>query len=148
MIYWDTSCVIKLYTAESDSRQWQQAALEADEQIVSSVLLETELAYAFEQKEFRGEIKATGAKVLWRLFLRDVKDGRFVLYPVGRDVLTMAAGIAESCYHASPPIPLRTFDGLHLATVRLLKCRAIATADSRMKTAAAVLNIPLLRPTD
>jgi len=49
VIYWDTSCVIKLYTAESDSRQWQETALDVDEEIVSSVLLETELAYAFEQ---------------------------------------------------------------------------------------------------
>ncbi len=146
MIYWDTSCVLKLYTAESDSGHWQNVALEQDDEMASSALLETEMAYAFEQKELRGDIKSGGAQALLRLFRRDLKDERFVLVPIGRDVLTMAAGIAESCYQARHPVPLRTLDGLHLATARLLKCRAIATTDSRMTAAAAVLAIPLLRP--
>lgn len=146
MIYWDTSCILKLYTAESDSSQWQKVAVGQDDELVSSALLETEMAYAFEQKEQRGDIKPGGAQALIRLFRRDMKEGRFVLYPVGRDVLSTAATIASSCYHARPPIPLRTLDGLHLATALLLKCRAIATADSRMKAAAALLKLPVIYP--
>jgi uncharacterized protein len=146
VIYWDTSCVLKLYTAESDSSHWQKAALEQEDDFVSSALLETEMAYALEQKERRGDIKSGGAQALRRLFYRDLKEQRFVLYPVGRDVLTLASGIAETCYHLRQPLPLRTLDGLHLATALLLKCRALATADSRMTAAAAVLSLSLLRP--
>ena len=144
MIYWDTSCVLKLYASESDSDQWQKAALEQDDEFASSSLLETEMAYALAQKEKRGDFKPGGAQAVLRLFRRDLKDERFVLYPVGRDVLMLAAGFAESCYRARHPIPLRTLDGLHLATARLLKCRAMATADSRMKAAAAMLSLPLI----
>jgi predicted nucleic acid-binding protein len=145
VIYWDTSCVLKLYVSESDSDHWQKAALEQEDEFVSSALLETEMAYALAQKEQRGDIKPGGAQAVLRLFRRDLKDDRLILYPVGHDVLMLAAGIAESCYHARHPIPLRTLGGVHLATARLLKCRAMATADSRMITAAAVLPLPLIQ---
>ena len=45
MIYWDTSCVLKLYTDESDSQRWQTNALEVEDEFVSSVLLETDVAW-------------------------------------------------------------------------------------------------------
>lgn len=146
MIYWDTSCVLKLYTAENDSLLWQSQALTADDEFVSSVILETELVYALEQKELRGEIKQGGAKALLHIFRNDLQAERFTLFPVGTDVLKAAATIATQCYHAEKPIHVRTLDGLHLATSRLLKCRSVATTDVRMKAAATFLNIPLFGP--
>lgn len=146
MIYWDTSCVLKLYTSEPDSTVWQKLALLLEDDFVSSVILETELAYAFEQKELRREIKPGGAKALLHIFRNDLLAERFSLFPVGTDVLKTSATIAAQCYHAKKPIQMRTLDGLHLATSKLLKCKAVATADLRMQDAAALLNIPLLRP--
>lgn len=144
MIYWDTSCVLKLYTAESDSLQWQNRACSIDDEFTASAILETEMAYALEQKEFRGEVKPGGALVLLRIFRRDIQAGRFVLYPVGKDTLAAAVDIAVKCYHSGKPIPLRTLDGLHLATAKLLRCRAVATVDNRMRDASDLLGIPLL----
>ncbi len=148
MIYWDTSCVLKLYTAESDSAAWQETALAVGEELAASALLEAELAFALEQKESRGELKPGGAQMILRIFRSDCRDGRFILYPVGSDVMKTAADFAMRCYRAREPIAIRTLDGLHLATARLLKCRALATADRRMRAAAAFLNLPLISVSD
>lgn len=144
MIYWDTSCVIKLYTLESDSGPWQRRAIEADEALVTSGLLRTEMAFALEQKEARGDVTPGGANAILDVFDRDVESGRFGLVPMGVDVLREAATIAQTCYHATPSVPLRTLDGIHLATARLLKCRQIATADARMRAGAGLLGLNLV----
>jgi predicted nucleic acid-binding protein len=144
MIYWDTSCVIKLYTAESDSEEWQHHACDAEEQLVSSALMRTESAYALEQKECRGEILSGGAAKLLELLDHDVAGGRFNLFPVGEDVLSEAVAIAGVCYRASPNVPLRTLDGIHLATAALLKCTCIATTDEGTRKGAQILGITLL----
>ncbi|MBU0677360.1 MAG: PIN domain-containing protein [Verrucomicrobia bacterium] len=52
--------------------------------------------------------------------------------------------LAEVCCRASPMISLRTLDGLHLATARLLKCKAIATTDHRIRTAAEAIGLDAL----
>lgn len=144
MIYWDTSCVLKLYAAETDSSKWQALALSAEDDLAASALLETEMAFALEQKELRGELCKGGAKALFCAFRRDVRARRFVLYPVGEDVLSTAADLAKRCYHAAPPVMLRTLDGLHMATAHLAKCRSLATTDQRMREAASLLKIPLI----
>ena len=146
MIYWDTSCVLKLYTAESDSAQWQDCATGTSEELVASRLLEAELAFALLRKEMQGDIRPGATARLLGKFQRDVQAGRFRLVPVGADVITRAGIVAETCYRAEPPVPLRTLDGLHLATAVLLGCTGIASADERMRRAAPLLGIPLISP--
>jgi predicted nucleic acid-binding protein len=144
VIYWDTSCVLKLYTNETDSMQWQRHAVSASGELAASALLEAEMAYALEQKEVRGDVLPGGARALLRLFRRDLQMGRFVLYPIGTDVVRLAADMADRCYHAATPVRLRTLDGLHLATAVLLKCRWLATTDRHMCEAAPLLKLSLL----
>jgi predicted nucleic acid-binding protein len=144
VIYWDTSCVLKLYAAESDSARWRAVAKASAEEFASSALLDLELAYALEQKEVRGELKAGAASHLLGLFREHCRSGQFILYPVGTDVMKVAAELAVRCYRAKEPVSIRTLDGLHLATAMLLKCHAMATADRRMTAAAALLKMPVL----
>lgn len=146
MIYWDTSCVLKLYCAESDSLAWQGLAAGAEEGLLSSALLSAELAFALARKEARGDIRRGGAKRLHAQFLRDVQAGRFQLIPVGADVLEGAAQLAARCLLARRPVSLRTLDGIHLATAVLMKCPALATADERMQSASAVLGLEWVAP--
>ncbi|MDA0577079.1 MAG: type II toxin-antitoxin system VapC family toxin [Verrucomicrobia bacterium] len=146
MIYWDTSCVLKLYTAESDSSIWQDLAINAGEPLTASALIEAELAFAFFQKEARGDLVAGGAGKLIKAFRRDVTTGRVHLCPVGADVITRAADIAAACHRTRPITALRTLDGLHLATAALLHCTAIATTDHRLQTAAAILKMRVIGP--
>ena len=144
MIYWDTSCVIKLYTAESDSSVWQRLAVDVPGDRASSALLEAELAFALRQKELRGEVVPGGAAALLRIFRNDVTAGRFVLFPLGADVIRRAAALADEAAALRPPCPLRTLDGLHLATAVILRCNRIATTDTRMKAGAQLLGIPVV----
>ena len=144
MIYWDTSCVIKLYTLESDSLEWQQRALEAEGDLVASALMRTEVCFALEQKELRGEILPGGASALLEIIDHDIDAGRFCLFPVGTDVLQEACAIATTCFRNDPPLLLRTLDGIHLATARLMKCKQVATTDKRMRDGAGLLGLGLL----
>jgi predicted nucleic acid-binding protein len=144
MVYWDTSCVVKLYTQENDSGFWEKHALESDDQFVSSALMRTEMAFALEQKEARGDICSGAADELLKHLDYDIGKGRFTLIPIGSDVLSQSCGIARKCYHAKPSIFIRTLDGIHLATAKLLKCRQIAGADARMNVAADFMGFELL----
>ena len=144
MIYWDTSCVIKLYTEESDSALWQRVAVDGPGERVSSALLEAELAFALRQKELRQDIAAGGAAALLRIFRHDVKVGRFTLFPLGGDVIRRAVTLAEEAGALRPARSLRTLDGLHLATAVMLRCNGLATADARMKAGAQLLGIPVI----
>jgi len=144
LIYWDTSSVIKLYTAESDSTLWHSVAVDRTDERVSSALLEAELAFALSQKELRGEVASGGANALLRIFRHDVKVGRFILFPLGADVIRRAAALAKEAAACQPTCPLRTLDGLHLATAAILRCKDIATADVRMKAGAHLLGMTVV----
>jgi predicted nucleic acid-binding protein len=127
-----------LYTKESDSSEWEREAISSDEKRVSSSLLEVELAFAFRMKEQRGELVRGGAKKLMVLFRKDVAAGRFQLFPMGADVLALAAQLADELL---PNVSVRTLDAIHLATAELLKCSQMASADERMIAAARHLGI-------
>jgi predicted nucleic acid-binding protein len=144
LVYWDTSCVLKLYVSESDSDVWTRLAVSGDEDFAASALIEAELACALQHKEARGEVVPGGAAKLLGAFRRDVRAGRFTLYPVGSDVIAQAVSLSRQCYEHVPAIPVRALDALHLATSLLLKCTRVATTDERMRRAAGVLGTELL----
>ena len=139
--YWDTSCVLKLYCREKDSAGYLQRVNASIHPLCSSVLLASELIFAFWQKETREEIKGGGAQSLYEKFLEDLAAGRFWLLPMGEDVRDEARRIAGICYRARPLVPLRTVDGLHLASATLAGCHEILSADARMKSAAGLLGL-------
>jgi len=146
--YWDTSCVVKLYCRESDS-EWYLEALAAEaEPLRSSRLLEAELFFAFQMKWARGETGSESPEDLFGHFLEDVEHGRFLLFPLGRDVIDESRKVARTCFASQPTVPLRTLDALHLATARIAKCGRVFSTDVRMRKAAAVLGFsPTENPT-
>ncbi len=146
MIYWDTSCLIKLYVAESDSDPWQERLAAESAPCLSSGLLFAEMAYALLQKEIRKEIRPGSARRLFEHFERHVKQGRFELLPVGTDVLEQSVVVARTCYAAKPVIALRTADGIHLATAIVAGCSRVATTDQRMLSALPCLRLKALTP--
>ena len=76
--------------------------------------------------------------------MADVAAGRWLLVPVGSDVLARAAQIAHRCYHHHPPVPLRTVDGLQLATALVLMAREIITTDQRLRQAAKLFELSVV----
>ncbi len=141
MAYWDTSCILKLYCREKDSEVYLQRVSKLTQPLLSSVLLETELFFALQQKEFRQEIKPGAADPLFKQFQRDVSMGRIQLLPFGEDICEEAIRIAKICYSHTPIVPLRTLDGLHLATAKISGTREILTTDRRMILAAAICEL-------
>jgi predicted nucleic acid-binding protein len=141
--YWDTSCVLKLYCREADSPRCLEHAARAKSPLVSSVLLSAELIFAFQQKEWRGELAPGTGASLYERYLSDLSLGRFLLLPVGNDLRDEARSIAEACFGKAPVIPLRTLDGLHLASALLSGSRGILTTDERMKQAAQRIGLAL-----
>ena len=147
MIYWDTSCVLKLYTPEDDSGVYLSMAAGSSEPLFSSEVLNTELFYALCQKELRGDIKPGWAERLHKKFCADVEKGRLVLLAVGHDVLAQTVEIARHCYKHRPPVMLRTLDGIHLGTALAAKCTEIITTDRRMRQGADLLGLSFGRAT-
>ena len=146
MNYWDTACVLKLYTAETDSAAYLGLAAQATAPLLASEILTTELAYALHEKEWRGDLKRGSVEQVLKQFHADCVAGRWLLIPPGRDVLVQAALVAKSCYEHRPPITLRTLDGLHLATALLAKATHLVTTDERMRQAASALGLALVSP--
>jgi predicted nucleic acid-binding protein len=146
LIYWDTSCVLKLYTAEPDSTIYLGQAGQSTEPLLSSAVLRIELHYALRQKELRGDIRSGAADRLTQQFEADTAKGRWLLVAIGEDVLTKANELARICYTHRPPVHLRTLDGVHLATAILANAQQVVTTDARMRTAAAILGLPSFTP--
>lgn len=139
--YWDTSCLLKLYCKEADSKTFRERIAASTEPPVSSALAKTELCYAFQQKALRGETGHHSAEALIEFLEEDIELSRIRLFPVGSDVLEAAEAIASICYASDNPVFLRTLDGIHLATAQLTKSQTIISTDDRMNAAAQLLGI-------
>jgi predicted nucleic acid-binding protein len=136
LTYWDTGCVLKLYVEEPTSAACQRLAARSDGPLISSALLLAEFRYALRRKEASGELRRGATEALAAKLDLDVASGILTLLPVGLDVLTEAAEVARLCYASASPVPVRTLDGIHLATARLARCPQIVTTDRQMIRAA------------
>jgi len=139
--YWDMSCILALYIKESLSPQAVALATKQEQALTSSAILEHEMIFALHAKEAKGEIpKGSAIRVLTK-FQSDLLRGRFMIAPLGRDIVNQASRIAKDCAQAGLPLFLRTLDGIHIATAIELKASVIITSDKRMAAAAAHLGV-------
>jgi predicted nucleic acid-binding protein len=138
MIYWDTSVILKLYVAEPDSMDWQRMAVSSEPPLRSSGLALSEMAHALKQLEQGKRIRKNAASALHAQFKKDVEAGRFVLLPIGHDVIDLSVDFALKAGG------IRTLDGLHLASARLLRCTRIATGDNRLAQVAETAGFQLV----
>lgn len=141
MIYWDTSCVVKLYAVEADSDAYLDVASRSQDEFCSSEILLVEMRYALGRKELMGEIRHGAAESLYRRFMDDSSDGMFTLAPIGRDVMESAVDVARVLMKHDHPIHLRTLDGIHVATARVLGADTMLTTDGRVREAAVRLGL-------
>jgi predicted nucleic acid-binding protein len=142
-VYWDTACVLKLYCPETDSETYLDLMAAATGLPRISTLLSTELFFALRHKEARGECPGTASR-LHAQFEKDLKLGRFAVYPLEEDTHREARRLARLCFQAKPVLPLRTLDGLHLATALLSRSDAIVTTDERLRAAARHFRLAVL----
>ncbi|MDF1812225.1 MAG: type II toxin-antitoxin system VapC family toxin [Verrucomicrobiales bacterium] len=145
-VYWDTSALLKIYAAETDSSDYLKLLISQPGDIAVSYLHRVELYYALCGKETRGEIQAGAAKTLFASFESHIADQRYWEIPWGSDVLEEAQSALDVSLSSSPPIGLRTLDGLHLGAMLAAKVTTLVTADNRMRDAAAGLRITCVNP--
>ena len=95
------------------------------------------------RKESDGLIPRTTAEVVLSQVDRDIAAGQIRV--VGMDAQTEAEfnAIMARCYRHTPPIPIRTFDAIHLATARVAGEAELVTTDKRMRDAAQRLGFTL-----
>lgn len=79
-------------------------------------------------------------------FAEDCADGHWSLLPMGLDVVDASLEVSKISYRSTPPIALRSLDGIHLGAARVFKCNTIATGDARLAIAAASLNFRVISP--
>jgi predicted nucleic acid-binding protein len=119
---------------EVDSADWLEWLSRQNGPFLCSELVKVELAFALAQKERRGEIFAGTSLEIFQDFLGDVRQGRFRMLPIDSIVLQKSVSLALGS--SARPLPLRTLDGIHLATALAHNLESVATADLRMTAAA------------
>ena len=102
-VYWDTSCVLKLYCSEMDSRKYLRRVERAAAPLVSSILAASELVYAFHQKEARREIGTGSAEALYAKFLSYLRSGASCCCHWARTFAGRRARLQGSVMTASRP---------------------------------------------
>ena len=141
--YWDTSAVIKLYCAESDSKAYISQFSEVSGLFLASQFLEIELFYAIQQKRHRKELTGNEAKNSFEQFLRDKEEGHFALIPLSQAIVEKARELWVLCEQIKPNLTLRSLDGTHLATALDAQCQYLVTADQRMQSIGERLGMNL-----
>lgn len=145
-VYWDTSALLKIYASEADSSDYLKLLISQPGDIAVSYLQRVELYYGLSGKEARGEIQAGSARTLFTSFESHIADQRYWEIPWGTDVLKEAQSALDVSLSSSPPIGLRTLDGLHLGAMLAAKVTSLVTADNRMRDAAVRLGITCVNP--
>lgn len=138
-MYLDSSVLVKLYVAETDSAA-------CSEKVSGYSLASSELAYgevwsALLSKERAREIGAETRSAAWAAFVGDIAARVLTLFPLNFPTVRDAN---EVMLEIHPHVPLRTLDALHLATFRAVNAGPIYTTDKRMKAAARFLELPVI----
>jgi predicted nucleic acid-binding protein len=142
MAYWDTSCLIKLYAFEADSADFQAHAL-AGSSVVTSEITRLELHAAPQRKEAARDLQVGGARQLLRVFDSDVANGLILVKALAPAVAAQFDAIIEQCYRQTPVLPLRTLDGIHIATAVDAGESEFVATDKRLRDAALKLGFTL-----
>lgn len=142
MSYWDTSALGKLYLPEADSTAFAQKAAHATVVVTAKLALLEMRRVAF-RKESDGLIPAHTAELVLSQVDRDIGAGQIRV--VDMDIQTEGEfnAIMARCYRHAPPIPIRTFDAIHLATARVAGVAEVVATDKRLREAAKMLGFAL-----
>ena len=76
-------------------------------------------------------------------FTADIEAGRIVLLPHDSAIETHFQKLVLGLHRRQPPVVIRTFDAIHLATAELLGASEVITTDLRMRDGAAALGMQL-----
>ena len=144
MAFWDTSALLKLYVRERDSDRFHDLIQSLPEKTVISQFTLAEMHRALWAKVFAQAVPANFAQKAYREFRADVEAAVLAVLPFGRAVQEEFDRIIPICYQAGPPVPIRTLDGLLLASALITRTAQLVSTDSRMRAAGTLLGLRVL----
>jgi predicted nucleic acid-binding protein len=145
MSYWDTSCLVKLYTPETDSAQFA-ARLAANPSCITADLTLLEFWATVRRKESEGVLASGGANKTHAALESDAASGDITIVAIDVQVRAEYKAIVDRCLSQSPPILIRTNDAQHLAAAKCVGETEIVATDRRLKEAALLLGFNLFPP--
>jgi predicted nucleic acid-binding protein len=137
-MYLDSAIIVKLLVAEPDSTFFQNALV--GELLWTSELSITEVASALVSKERQNLITDSMRRAALNLFDARVASGQMLILPIDNKIFTRARFLLETCH---PDVALRSLDAIHLAACNQATAFPLCATDSRMRTAATKLLIPI-----
>ncbi|MEN9637734.1 MAG: hypothetical protein RL077_6138 [Verrucomicrobiota bacterium] len=143
MSYWDTSALVKLYALEPDSAAFENHLRTPAHSVVSSRVALWEAWATFRRKEAEGALAPGAAQLLQAELQTDLCTGEWRLVEAGNRVEAEFNRIVDLCYLRTPPLFIRTFDAIHLASARVAGETEIVASDKRLREAARVLGFAL-----
>ena len=138
MSYWDTSALAKLYVQEADSAAFETHAANA-QLITVSETGRLELRAVLRRREAEGSLRPGSTKTMHALFCALIGSGQFMEQSITPELEAEFYDILDTCLSQSPPIFLRTNDGLHIAAARRANESEIVSTDKGLRKAALFL---------
>ncbi len=144
MAFWDTSALLKVYVRERDSDQFHHLIQSLPEKTAISQFTLAEMHRALWAKAFARAVPANFVQKAYRELRADVETALLEVVPFGPAVQEEFDRIIPICYRASPPVPIRTLDGLILASALIARTVRLVSTDSRMRAAGMLLGLHVL----
>ena len=144
MAFWDMSALLKLYVREHDSDRFHSLIQSLPEKTAISQFTLAEMHRALWAKVFARAVPANFAQKAYREFRSHVETALIDIVPFGRAVEEEFDRIIPICYRARPPVPIRTLDGLILASALTARTARLVSTDSRMRAAGTLLGLQVL----
>ena len=142
MSYWDTSTLSQLYLPEAGSPAFARKAASTTVIVTAKLALYEMRRVAF-RKESEGLIPANTAEAVLSQVDRDIVAGQIRVVEMDLQTEAEFNTIMARCYRHAPPIAIRTFDAIHLATARVAGETEVVATDKRMREAAKLLGFSL-----
>ena len=144
MAFWDTSALLKLYVRERDSDRFHDLIQTLPEKTAISQFSLAEMHRALWAKVFARAVPSNFAQKAYGEFRADADTALLDVVPFERAVEEEFDRIIPICYQASPPVPIRTLDGLILASALVARTVRLVSTDSRMRAAGTLLGLQVL----
>ena len=142
MSYWDTSALGKLYVPEPDSADFEKKA--ANEAVILTARLALyEMRRVAFYKESAGLIPVRAAEAVLGQVDQDIAAGEIRVVELDSRVEAEFNAVMAACYRHAPPLPIRTFDALHLASAQVAQESQVVATDKRLRDAARLLGFSL-----
>lgn len=135
MSYWDTSCLVKLYTPEDDSAIFIEY-LRANPLCVTAGLSLLEFWATIRRKEAEAGLAPGKAKTVQDSLESDVLAGSVTVIQFDPEIRRAYFEVVEQCPSQKPALFIRTNDALHLATAKSTVETEIVATDKRLRDAA------------